>query len=65
MNIEGNSFRINDDWREPGRAHKVLDLPWTGLNTFKTREVVWSKEKDDSRVDTEPPLGVLWGGELE
>ena len=41
--IEGNRFRSDDDRKEPGRAHKVLDLPWTGLATFRTRDVVWSE----------------------
>jgi hypothetical protein len=45
VDIEGNRFRIDDDWREPGQAHKVLDLPWTGITTFRTRDVVWSEEE--------------------
>ena len=48
-----------------GRAHKVLDLPWTGLTMFRTREMLLSEEKVESWVDTEPPLGVLQGGELK
>ena len=59
VDIEGNKFRIDDDWREPGRAHKVLDLPWTGLTTFKARDVVCAEEKVGSRDSTVPPLGVL------
>ena len=58
--IEGNKFRIDDDWREPRRAHKVLvDLPWTGLTTFRTRDVVWAEEEVEGRDSTVPPLGVL------
>ena len=36
-------------WREPGRDHKVLDLPWTGITTFKTRDVIWAEEELESR----------------
>ena len=59
VDIEGNNFRIDDNWREPGRAHKVVDLPWTGLTTFRTRDVVWADEEVESRDSTVPPLGVL------
>ena len=59
VDIEGNRLRIHDDWREPDRAHKVLDLPWTGLTTFRTRDVVWAEEEVESRDNTVPPLGVL------
>ena len=59
VDIEGNRFRINDDWRELGWAHKVLDLPWTGFTTFRTRDVVWAEEDIECRDSTVPPLGVL------
>ena len=65
VHIEGNKFRVDDDGREPGKAHKVLDLPWTGLTTFRKRDVVWSEEQVEGWVDTEPPFGVLQGGELK
>ena len=50
---------MDDDWREPGRARKVLDLPWTGLTTFRTPDVVWAEEEVEGRDGTVPPLGVL------
>ena len=59
VDIEGNKIRIDEDWREPGRAYEVLDLPWTGLTTFRTRDVLWAKEDVESRENTVPPLGVL------
>ena len=59
VDIEGNKFRIDDDSREPGRLHKVLDLPWTGLTAFRTRDLVWAEEDVESRGNTVPPLGVL------
>ena len=59
VDIEGNKFRIDDDRREPGKAYKVLDLPWTALTTFRTRDVVWAEEEVQSRDNTVPPLGVL------
>ena len=51
--IEGNRLWIDDDWRQSGRAQKVLDLPWTGLTTFRTRDLVWSEENPQSRVNVE------------
>ena len=54
VDFEGNKFRIDDDWREPGRAHKVLDLPWTGLTTLRTRDLVWAEEEVESRDRTVP-----------
>ena len=30
----GQSFVIEDDWKDAGDAHRVLDLPWTGVTTF-------------------------------
>ena len=59
VDIEGNKFRIDNDWREPSRAHKVLDLPWTGHTTFRTGDVVWAEEDVESRDHTVPSLGVL------
>ena len=49
VDLEGNKFRMDDDWREPGRAHKVLDLPWTRLTTLRTRNVVWAEEEVEDR----------------
>ena len=57
VDIEGNKFRIDDDWREPGWAHKVLDLPWTGITSFKTRDVVWAEEELESRESAVRPSG--------
>ena len=65
VDIEGNKLRVDDDWKEPGRAHRVLNLPWTGLTTFWTRNVVWHEGKVEGSVDTELPLGVLQGGEVK
>jgi hypothetical protein len=31
---DGTKFKIIDDWRQGGRAHRVLDQPWTGVTTF-------------------------------
>ena len=59
VDIEGIKIWIDDDRREPGRAHKVLDPPWTGLTTFRTRDVVWAEEDVESRENTVPLLGVL------
>ena len=42
VDIEGNKFRVEDDWSAPDRAHKLLDLLWAGHTTFKARNVVWS-----------------------
>ena len=57
VDIEGNQFGIDDDRREPGRAHKVFDLPWTGITTFKTRDVVWAEEELESQESAVPPSG--------
>ena len=54
----------DDDWQEPGMAHKVLDLPWARLTTFRTRDVVWAEEEVEGRDSTVPPLGLLLVGEL-
>ena len=59
VGIEGNRSRIDDNWREPGRAHNVLDLPWTRLTTFRTWDVVWAEEDVESWENTVPPSGVL------
>ena len=31
---DGSNFKIIDGWRQGGRAHRVLDQPWTGITTF-------------------------------
>ena len=59
VDIQGNTFRIDADWREPGRAHEVLDLPWTGVTTLRTRDVVGVEEEVEGRDSTVPPLGAL------
>jgi hypothetical protein len=31
---DGSQFKIIDNWRQGGRAHLVLDQPWTGVTIF-------------------------------
>ena len=57
VDIEGNRFRIDDNWREPGRAHIVLDLPWTGVTTFRSRDVIWAEEEPEGRESGVPTSG--------
>ena len=40
----GETFVINDDWREQVRAHEKLKLNWTGVTEFAVRRHVWSDE---------------------
>ena len=44
INSEGEKFEVQDNWREPGRAHRVLSHPWTGYTKFKIRRVQWADE---------------------
>jgi hypothetical protein len=34
VDAKGEKFRIEDNWREHGCAHRVLAHPWTGMTTF-------------------------------
>ena len=44
INSEGEKFEVQDNWREPGKAHRVLSHPWTGVTKFKIRQVHWADE---------------------
>ena len=43
VDSQGRPFVIEDDWRESEQAHRVLELPWTGCTTFRTRKLVWAE----------------------
>ena len=32
---DGSKFKIIDGWRQSGRAHRMLEQPWTGMTTFE------------------------------
>ena len=64
VDIQGNRFRIDDNWREPGIAHKVLDLPWTGVTTFRSRDVIWAEEEPEGRESGVPTPGTQQMGDL-
>ena len=32
---DGSKFRVVDEWRQAGRAHRLLEQPWTGMTTFE------------------------------
>ena len=40
----GEKFKLEDCWREPGLAHRVLSKPWTGATYFKVRKICWADE---------------------
>jgi len=35
--VSGKRFEIEDNWRRPGRAHRVLDEEWTGQTVFTVK----------------------------
>jgi hypothetical protein len=35
--VSGKRFEIEDNWRRPGRAHRVLDEEWTGHSVFTVK----------------------------
>ena len=37
MTVSGKRFEIEDNWRRPGRAHRVLDEEWTGQTVFTVK----------------------------
>ena len=57
VDIEGNKFRIDDHWRKPGRAHKVLDLPWTGVTTCPSRDAISAEEEPQGWESAVPTSG--------
>ena len=38
ISASGKVFEIDDYWRSPCKAHKVLDEPWTGCTIFKVKD---------------------------
>ena len=46
IDMNGTHFKTEDDWRAPGRAHFVRDLPWTGTTTFRARTAAWADVED-------------------
>ena len=38
ININGQSFKIQDDWTDAVDSHRVLELPWTGTTTFANKK---------------------------
>ena len=41
---DGEKFVLEDGWREPGLAHRVLNKPWTGTTKFRIRKICWADE---------------------
>ena len=38
---DGETFRLEDDWRITKQAHRILDKKWTGRTTFSVRNCTW------------------------
>ena len=38
VDVNGQSFRIQDDWSNAGASHRVFKLPWTGTTTFMSKK---------------------------
>ena len=41
---DGEKFKLEDSWREPGVAHRVLSKPWTRVTQFKVRRICWADD---------------------
>ena len=41
---DGERFELEDGWREPGLARRVLSELWTGITKFKARTICWADE---------------------
>ena len=41
---DGMQFKLEDDWRLDGHAHRVLDRSWTGCTTFSIAPVAASSK---------------------
>jgi hypothetical protein len=51
VDINGQSFRIQDDWTNAGDSHRILELPWTGTTTFMSKTWNTMKKKGATCVD--------------
>ena len=49
--INGQSFKIQDDWTDAGESHTVFESPWTGTTTFMSKK--WSTVRNRGATDTD------------
>ena len=57
IDINGDQFVVVDDWRSPECAHRVRELPWTGVTTFI------AKEKEEPKIKPAIKRRVSWSDE--
>ena len=54
----GKDFEIEDNWRRPGRAHRLMSEKWTGRTTFRLKASARKKyriENEDHRKKSAAP----------
>ena len=52
-------FEIEDNWRRPGRAHRVLDEEWTGQTVFTVKAS--ARKKVNHEINAAPTKSAYRG----
>ena len=71
IDVNGDQFVTVDDWTSAADAHRVRELPWTGVTTFIAKEKVEGEEqyvRKEDRVVKEKDVDrkkVRWSDEEE
>ena len=51
IDMNGQSFKIQDDWTDAEDSHRVFELPWTGTATFMSKK--WSTLRKRGATDAD------------